>query len=233
MHVSPVRPLFFRSLICESNITGPSNVIDTLSRNPVDQDLINNQSNSLGIFIVTPRRLLTKYQSRIESFQHILREQQMNPALRKVVGLLSNQSLVLSAIAERYCPKKCIAAIQEVCYFRGLSGNDRRVVKSCDTCQRAKFSTVRTEGEMQHVLANAHLQFVRLFTIKRSSAVVVTNRMISDYIEVHGAPQTIVSDHGVQFVSNVWRARLTALGVGVTTTSVYHHQSNPAERVMR
>ena len=84
-------------------ITGPSNVIDALSRNPVDRDLINNQSNSLGIFIVTPRRLLTKYQSRIESFQHILREQQMNPALRKVVGLLSNQSLVLSAIAERYC----------------------------------------------------------------------------------------------------------------------------------
>lgn len=284
-------------------ITGPSNVIDALSRNPVGRDRINNQSDSLGIFIVTPRRLLLEYQSRIESFHHILREQQMDPALRKVVDLLSNQSPVLSAIAERYCmyrdilfyrrhpdsdrwlvcvplhrvdeliskfhlhfghvgPKKCIAAIREACYFRGLSGNVRRVVKSCDTCQRAKFSTVRTEGEMQHVQANAPLQrvcvdlygplpsgwnhvkyvfvvldcfsrFVRLFPIKRSTAVVVTNRMITDYIEIHGTPQTVVSDHGVQFVSNVWRARLTALGVSVTTTSVYHPQSNPAERVMR
>jgi len=149
-----------------------------------------------------------------------------------------------------------------MCYFRNLSGNVRRVVKSCDTCQRAKFSTVRTEGEMQHVLASAPLQrvcvdlygplpsgwnhvkyvfvvlvcfsrFVRLFAIKRSTAVIVTNRMITDYIEVHGVPQTVVSDYGVQFVSNVWQTRLSALGVSVTTTSVYHPQSNPAEKVMR
>jgi hypothetical protein len=31
----------------------------------------------------------------------------------------------------------------------------------------------------------------------------------------------------------VWQTRLTALGVSVTTTSVYHPQSNQAERVIR
>jgi len=76
-------------------------------------------------------------------------------------------------------------------------------------------------------------RFARLFTIKRSTAIVVTNRIITDYIEVHGTPQTVVSGYGVQFVSNVWRARITALSVCVTTTSVYHPQSNPAERVVR
>ena len=65
-------------------ITGPSNVIDALSRNLVDRDLINNHSDSLGIFIVTPRRLLTEYQSRIESFQHIPREQQMDLVVQSV-----------------------------------------------------------------------------------------------------------------------------------------------------
>jgi hypothetical protein len=57
--------------------------------------------------------------------------------------------------------------------------------------------------------------------------------MISDYINIHGIPQTVVSDHRIQFISKVWQTRLTALGVSVTTTSVYHPQNNPAERVMR
>lgn len=42
-----------------------------------------------------------------------------------------------------------------------------------------------------------------------------------------------MSDHGVQFVSKVWPTRLTDLGVSPTTTSVYHSQSNPIERIMR
>lgn len=47
-------------------------------------------------------------------------------------------------------------------------------------------------------------------------------------------PKIIVLDHGVQFISKVWQNRLIIdLGVSVTTTSVYHPQSNPAERVMR
>jgi hypothetical protein len=228
-------------------INGPSNITDALSRNPVNQDLISNQPDSHNIFVITSRRLLSEYKSRIESFRHILCEQRLDLGRQKIIDLLSNQC-VLSAIIERYCvyrdilfyrrhpdsdrwlvcislhrvdelitkfhvhfghvgPKKCISAIRDVCYFRDLGGNVRRVVKSCDTCQRVKFSTVRTEGEMQHVLAKEPLQrvcvdlygllpsgwnhvkyifvvldcfsrVVRLFAIKWSTAVVVTNRMI-------------------------------------------------------
>lgn len=48
-----------------------------------------------------------------------------------------------------------------------------------------------------------------------------------------GTPKTVNSDHGVQFVSKVWQTRLSELGVVVTITSIYHPESNPAERVMR
>jgi len=159
-------------------------------------------------------------------------------------------------------PKKCIAAIRDVCYFRGISRRTRRIIRGCDICQRTKPSTVRIEGEMQHVMADAPLsrvcvdlygplpsgwnnvkfifvvldcftRFVRLYPIKRSTAVAVTNRMENDYIASYGVPQTIVSDHGVQFVSKVWKRRLSELGSIITHTSVYHPQSNPAERVMR
>jgi len=76
-------------------------------------------------------------------------------------------------------------------------------------------------------------RFVRLYPVKKATAVAVTNRMIDDYIATYGKPRCIVSDHGVQFRSNVWQNRLLALGVPPTMTSVYHPQSNPAERVMR
>jgi hypothetical protein len=83
------------------------------------------------------------------------------------------------------------------------------------------------------VVLDSFSRFVRLFAIKRSTARVVTNRMINDYINVHGAPQSIVSDHGVQFMSKIWQTRLAEIGIPPTTISVYHPQSNPAERVMR
>lgn len=69
--------------------------------------------------------------------------------------------------------------------------------------------------------------------MKKATAVAVANRMIDDYIFTYGKPRFIVSDHGVQFRSRVWQGRLSAIGVPPTMTSVYHPQSNPAERVMR
>lgn len=284
-------------------ITGPSNIIDVLSRNPPNRDAHENESFSPCIFITTPKRLLAEYESRITSFNHIILEQRMDMKLFKIIESLSSERSSQMAIVGRYSlyknvlfyrrhlnsdkwlvcvpthrivdlilnfhqhfghvgPKKCIAAIRDVCYFRGCNRNVLRVVRSCEICQRVKFSTVRVEGEMQHVMAHAPLdricvdlygplpsgwnnvkyifvildcfsRFVRLFSIKRSTAVIVTNRMILDYIGIYGTPKTVVSDHGVQFVSKVWRTRLSELGVSVTTTSVYHPQSNPAERVMR
>lgn len=149
-----------------------------------------------------------------------------------------------------------------MCFFKGLCGRVRKIVKSCDLCQKSKYSTIRVEGEMQHVIANTPLdrvcddlygplppgwnktiyifvmldcfsRFVRFFPVKRSTARVVTKRMIKDYIANHGTPRVIVSDHGLQFVSKIWQKSLTYLGIRITTTSVYHPQSNPAERVMR
>lgn len=75
-------------------------------------------------------------------------------------------------------------------------------------------------------------RFVRFYPVKRATAVIVTNR-IDSYVKAHGRPKIIVSDHGVQFISKIWQTRLSDLGIDVSMTSVYHPQSNPAERVMR
>jgi transposase InsO family protein len=39
-------------------------------------------------------------------------------------------------------------------------------------------------------------------------------------------PEDIVSDHGPQFISCIWKAFMERLGVTVSFTSGYHPQSN-------
>lgn len=158
--------------------------------------------------------------------------------------------------------KKSILAIRDFCFFKRMQYWIRSIVKTCDLCQRTKISNTRIAGEMRSVLADVPLgrilvdiygplppgwnnvryifvvldnftRFVRLYPIKKSTAVIVTNRMVDDYIRTYGIPKCIVSDHGVQFTSKLWQKRLSEVGVPPTMTSVYHPQSNPAERVMR
>lgn len=100
-------------------------------------------------------------------------------------------------------------------------------------CRSIWTSAARVESRtILFLVLDCFSRFVRLYPVKRTTAMVVTNRMINDYIALYGKPQSIVSDLGVQFVSKVWQTRLTDLGVSPTTTSVYHPQSNPAERIM-
>lgn len=284
-------------------LKGTDNILDVLSRNPIDRDQSLDQRMSPCIYFTTPRTLLEHHRSHIQDFRHILQGQRRDSCLRKIMGMFKGDKPLPVAIAQRYCiyegillyrrhptsdlwlvcvpshsidelvvkfhhyfghvgPKKYISVIKDMCFFKGLCGKVRRIVKSCDLYQKSKYSTIRVEGEMQHVMANApldrvcvdlngplppgwnktififveldcFLRFVRLFPIKRSTARVITNRMIKDYIANHGTPKIIVSDHGVQFVSKIWQNSLTNLGIRTTTKSVYHPQSNPAERVMR
>lgn len=159
-------------------------------------------------------------------------------------------------------PKKTILAIRDFCFFKHFQTRVRSVVRACDLCQRTKASTQRQEGELKSVLADVPLgrvlvdlygplpqgwnnvryvfvvldnfsRYVRLYAIKKATAVTVTNRMINDYIATYGSPRCVVSDHGAQFTSKVWQNRLRERGIPPTLTSVYHPQSNPAERVMR
>jgi len=58
-------------------------------------------------------------------------------------------------------------------------------------------------------------------------------KLTTDYFPTFGVPLNIVSDHGMQFISKYWQTSLQKYKIQVTHTSIYHPQSNPAERVMR
>lgn len=56
--------------------------------------------------------------------------------------------------------KKCFLIIRDICFFHELKSKVGRIIRGCDLCQRAKHTTTRIQGEMQHVMAEAPLACV-------------------------------------------------------------------------
>lgn len=158
--------------------------------------------------------------------------------------------------------KKCISILREFFIFSNMDRVARNLLSRCGICQRTKPSNQRVEGLMQHVVSNNVLdkllvdlygplpvgwngvqyvfvvldnlsRFVRLYPLKKATALAALNCIFNDYIPSHDRPVQIVSDHGSQFSSKLWQSRLKESGVIPTHTSVYHPKSNPSERVMR
>jgi len=138
--------------------------------------------------------------------------------------------------------KKCATVLKKVCYFPNGHGRIRFILARCDLRQRTKYRTIRSEGLMQSALSTNPLdrvfvdlygplpsvwngvsyifvvldnfsRFVKLYPLKRATALATTNRMIDHYIATYGKPKLIVSDHGVQFNSKSWQNCLSNLGV--------------------
>lgn len=157
---------------------------------------------------------------------------------------------------------KTIHSLKQICYFPSFHKTVRSVVKSCDICQKCKINTTLMSGPMQHVISQKPLEkllvdfygplpvgiyglqyifvvldnfsrFVKLFPLRRATAKACTNKLSQYYFPQYGIPLNLVSDHGRQFISKHWQQTLKKYHIQVGHTSVYHPQSNPAERVMR
>ncbi|KAK3549174.1 hypothetical protein QTP70_033657 [Hemibagrus guttatus] len=67
----------------------------------------------------------------------------------------------------------------------------------------------------------------RLLPLKGPPTALETAELLFNHVfRYFGIPKDIVSDRGPQFVSRVWRAFLTRLGVAVSLSSGYHLQTN-------
>jgi hypothetical protein len=59
------------------------------------------------------------------------------------------------------------------------------------------------------------------------------NKLTTDYFPHVIKPSCILSDHGTQFTSPMWKKKLSELDVTVRYSPIRHLESNPVERVMR
>lgn len=58
------------------------------------------------------------------------------------------------------------------------------------------------------------------------SALDTANIFIKEVVRLHGVPNNIVSDRGVQFTSKFWKDLCKSLEIKVSLSSAYHPQSN-------
>jgi len=159
-------------------------------------------------------------------------------------------------------PLKTIHSLKQIFYFPSFHKIIRSIVQSCDICQKCKINTSLMTGPMQHVISLKPLdkilvdfygplpvgiyglqyifvvldnfsRFVKLFPLRRATAKACIYKLTQYYFLQYGTPLNIVSDHGRQFISKQWQQTLKRCNIQVGHTSVYHPQSNPAERVMR
>lgn len=157
---------------------------------------------------------------------------------------------------------KILKALAESCYFHKMERRVRKIVGTCEICQKAKVVNHHTEGYMTSIICTEPLQmvsvdlfgplptgrggvtyifvvmemfskFVKLYPIKRATAKVLTARMVQNYIQEVGKPEAALSDQGTQFKSKEWCTTLEREKIRVRYSAPYHPQSNPVERVMR
>ena len=89
----------------------------------------------------------------------------------------------------------------------------------------------RSVGGVQYlfVLQDLFSKLVTIYAIKKSNTRTYLNKLINHYFLHIGTPKTILSDHGSQFVSPQWKAKLESFG---SIIFLRHPQSNPVERTV-
>ena len=83
------------------------------------------------------------------------------------------------------------------------------------------------------IIFDHYSKFIKLYSINQATTNKVLNIVTQQYIPDLGVPKSIITDHGTQFRGRKWKETLMDLGVRTYKTSVYHPNSNPAERVLR
>lgn len=146
-------------------------------------------------------------------------------------------------------------------YFRKMRKTIHHLIRACDTCQKSKYPSRKLIGTTHPIIASrpgelvtvdyygplpegrsrvsyifvvidAFSKYVRLYPLRRAQSKISALKIINDFsrsIKV----DTILSDHGSQFTSQIWQNLLKRHGIRPTFSSIRHPGSNPTERVMK
>ena len=152
--------------------------------------------------------------------------------------------------------------LQKYFYWRGMKRDVKNYTRSCDICQRVKYLNFKMEGAYEFlkttqpnefvsidffgplppsrggvqyifVVQDLFSKLVTLYPVKRATTRICIMKIRDNYCNEVGKPKKILSDHGSQFTSPVWRNSLANIGIKVLYSSIRHPQSNPVERIMR
>uniref|UniRef100_A0A915DR15 RNA-directed DNA polymerase n=1 Tax=Ditylenchus dipsaci TaxID=166011 RepID=A0A915DR15_9BILA len=172
----------------------------------------------------------------------------------RVVIPASNQKSVLQLLHQGHpgiCRMKQLA--RSYCYWPQMESQIEDMVKKCSPC--ALSANLPTKHQLHSwpqstkpwqrihldfagpinsksflIVVDSYSKYPEVFPMQSTSADAVISKLKSLFVR-HGLPETLVSDNGTQFSSNVFRQFCKSNGVEQLFSPAYHPQSNgQAER---
>lgn len=146
-------------------------------------------------------------------------------------------------------------------HWRSMLKRIKRLLRTCDLCQKTKRRNYHIEGTMQPVIANeigqlvsvdyygplptaqggfkyicvmldVFSKYIRLFPMRRINTAGTLKHLREGFMR-NIRVQAVLSDHGTQFTSRRWIDTLRAWNIRPVFITIRHPQSNPVERYMR
>lgn len=158
---------------------------------------------------------------------------------------------------------KTLELIRRQYFWPGMVGHIREFIAKCSLCKESKAPnyTLRppmgnphiAERPFQHlyidllgpyprskagntvilIIVDQLSKFLWLKPLRKASAITIVRFIESEIFHFVGAPETILSDNGKQFISNDFRALLSRYGVRHINSATHAPQVNASERVNR
>jgi len=157
---------------------------------------------------------------------------------------------------------KTYKLLQQNHQFQNMYRTVKRILKTCDLCQRTKISNItargptlsllpekplemvsadlmgplpRGQGGCKYILAILDLfsKYIKLYPLKRATTDTIIKRIVGEYIPTVGIFKKILTDNGTQFTSHKWSRVMAGLNIKSVHTTGYHPESNPVERTNR
>lgn len=153
---------------------------------------------------------------------------------------------------------KIFKLINETCIWKNMGRHIRQTLATCTVCQECKYDVyinkaplghvkvneinkvisidyigplIRARGNLTYILTivDCFSKYVTVFPLRRADTKQTINKL-QTYFTEHGTPQAILSDHGTQFQSEMWKTFLKDNGIKQLFSSIRHPQANPVER---
>lgn len=95
------------------------------------------------------------------------------------------------------------------------------------------FTKTRRSNRFILVVVDYFTKWVELFPLQSVKAKIIAQTFLDEVICRFGFPIRVISDNGVQFLSNIFTQLCELLGINHQRTPLYHPQSNLSERINR
>ncbi|GFW44231.1 retrovirus-related Pol polyprotein from transposon 412 [Trichonephila clavipes] len=155
--------------------------------------------------------------------------------------------------------RKTYLKLRDTCYFPYMRKYIFEYVSTCDRCQKFNYKNALPAGRLIPIVSNYHNEIVTLDllgpypasrTERYKFLLVITNHftkcseliplrkasaqaLFENYISSYGAPISLISDNGIQFISEVFEHLSHRLDIKHMKTVTYRPQANLTERVNR